>query len=62
MTDLVEKVETEARQAWISQEVISKMKEQRKWKNVSNEEGRRSYRRLRNELNRATDKAKKEYL
>jgi hypothetical protein len=33
-----------------------------KWKNVNNKEGRRNYRRMRNELKRATDKAKKEYL
>ena len=33
-----------------------------KWKNVSTEEGRKNYRRLRNELKRATDSAKKEYL
>ncbi|PNF29711.1 hypothetical protein B7P43_G12560 [Cryptotermes secundus] len=32
------------------------------WKNVNNEEGRSKYRRLRNELKRATDRAKKEYL
>jgi len=40
----------------------SEMDERRKWKNVSNEEGRKNYRRLRNELKRATDNAKKEYL
>jgi hypothetical protein len=40
----------------------SKMDERRKWKNVDNEEGRKNYRRLRNELKRATDNAKKEYL
>jgi len=38
------------------------MYERRKWKIVNNEEGRRNYRRLRNELKRATEKAKKEYL
>jgi len=38
------------------------MHERRKWKIVNNEEGRRNYRRLRNELKRATEKAKKEYL
>ena len=42
--------------------MISKMGERRKWKNVNNEEGRRNYRRLRNELKRATEMAKKEYL
>ena len=34
----------------------------RKWKNVNYEGGRRNYRRLRNELKRATETAKKEYL
>ena len=37
---------------------MSKMDERRKWKNVSNGEGRKNYRRLRNELKRATEKAK----
>jgi hypothetical protein len=41
--------------------MISKMDERRKWKNVNTEEGRRNYRSLRNELKRATEKAKKEY-
>jgi hypothetical protein len=31
-------------------------------KKVNNEEGRKNYRRLRNELKRATDNAKNEYL
>jgi len=38
------------------------MNERRKWENVSTDEGRKNYRKLRNELKRATDKAKKEYL
>ena len=38
------------------------MDKRRKWKNVNTEEGRRNYRRLRNELKRAIEKAKKEYL
>jgi hypothetical protein len=42
--------------------MISKMDERRNWKNVNTEEGRKNYRRLRNELKRATDHAKKEYL
>ena len=37
------------------------MDERKKWKNV-NEEGRKNYRRLRNQLKRATEKTKKEYL
>jgi type I site-specific restriction endonuclease len=62
MSDLVGKVERRARKPWITQEMISKMDERRKWKNVNNEVGRKNYRRLRNELKRATDNAKKEYL
>jgi hypothetical protein len=42
--------------------MISKMDERKKWKNVNSEEGRRNYRRLRNKLRRATEKAKMEYL
>jgi hypothetical protein len=38
------------------------MGERRKWKNVNTEESRKNYRRLRNELKRATDNAKKKYL
>jgi hypothetical protein len=42
--------------------MISKMDEKRKWKNVNNEEGRKNYGRLRKELKRAMDNARKEYL
>ena len=42
--------------------MISKMGERRKWKNANNEEGRRNYRRLTNELKKATETTKKEYL
>ena len=62
LSDLVGKVEKRARNPWITQEMISKMDERRKWKNVNTEEGRNNYWRLRNELKRATDNAKKEYL
>jgi hypothetical protein len=55
MSDLVGKVERRSRKPWITQEMSSKMDEQRKWKNVNNEEGTKNYRRLRNELKRATD-------
>jgi hypothetical protein len=40
MSDLVGKVERRARKSWVTQEMISKMDERRKWKNVNNEEGR----------------------
>jgi type I site-specific restriction endonuclease len=60
LSDLVGIVEKIARKPWITQEMISKMDETRKWENVNTEEGRKNYRRLRNELKRATDNAKKE--
>jgi len=41
--------------------MINTTDERRKWKNV-NEEGRENYRRMRNQLKRATDKTNKEYL
>jgi len=50
LSDLVGKVEKRARKPWITQEMISKMDKRRKWKNVNTEEGRKNYRRLRNEL------------
>jgi len=62
ISDLVGKVKKWERKPWISQEMISKMDERRKWKNVNPEEDKKNYRRLRNELKRATDNAKKEYL
>jgi len=62
LSDLVGKVEKTSRKPWITQEMISKMDERRKWKNVNNEEGRKNYRRLRNELKKATDNAKKNIL
>jgi hypothetical protein len=41
------------------EEMISKMDESRKWKNVHSEKGRKNYRRLWNILERTTEKAKK---
>ena len=62
LSDLVGKVEKRARKPWTTQKMISKMDERRKWKNVNTEQGRKNYQRLRNELKRATDNAKNEYL
>jgi len=42
--------------------MISKIDVRRNWKNINTEEGRRKYRRLRNELKRATEKTKKNVL
>jgi type I site-specific restriction endonuclease len=60
--DLVGKVEKRARKPYITREMMGKIDERRKWKNVNTEEGKKNYRRLRNEMKRATDNAKKEYL
>ena len=62
LSDLVGNVEKRARKPWITQKMISKMGERRKLKNAKTEEGRKNYRRMRNELKRAIDNAKKEYL
>ena len=62
MSDLVGRVYRKVRKPWIIQEMMNHMDEQRQWKNVNNEERRKKYRRLRNELKRATDKSKKEYI
>ena len=62
VSDMLRKVDMKARKPWIRQEMINKMAEQRKRKNVNKEEGRKHYRKLRNELKRATDKGRKEYL
>ena len=42
ISDLVGKVEKRARKPWISQEMISKMNERRKWMNVNTEEGEKN--------------------
>jgi len=62
LSDLVGKFEKCARKPWVTQDMISKMDESRKWKNVNTEESRKNYRRLRNELKGDTDNSKKEYL
>jgi hypothetical protein len=41
ISDLVGKVEKTARKQWITQEMISKMDERRKWRNVNTKEGRK---------------------
>ena len=62
ISDLVGKVKNSTRKPWITQEMISKMDERRKWKNVITEENRKNYRRLRNELERVADNTIREYL
>jgi hypothetical protein len=50
MSDLIGKVEKRVRKPWITGEMMGKMDKRGKWKNVNNEKGRKSYRRLKNEL------------
>jgi type I site-specific restriction endonuclease len=59
---LVWKVKKRARKPWTTQEMISKVSERRKWKNVNTEASRKNYRRLRNALKTVTNNAKKDYL
>jgi hypothetical protein len=59
ISDLVGKIEKRARKPRITREMIIKLDERKKWKNVSTEEGRKNYRRLRDELKRATVNAKR---
>ena len=47
---------------WVTEEMIMKMDERKKWKNVNSEEGRRIYRRLNNHLRRITDRAKENWI
>ena len=50
-----------ARKPWVSKEMLDKMAERRKWKNVKSEEGKRKYRQLNNELRRETDRARESW-
>jgi len=62
LSELFGKFGKSARNPWITQDMISKMDERRKWKNVDTEECRKNYRKLRKELKGDTDNAKKKYL
>ena len=46
---------------WVTEEMMTKMEERKKWKSRNNEEGRSKYRKINNELRRATDKAKEKW-
>ena len=50
-----------AKKEWITEEMLNKMDERRKWKNVNTEYGRKEYKRLNNELRRETDRAKDQW-
>ena len=44
---------------WITREIINKIDERRKWKNKSDEEGKKRYRQLNNEIRREAAKQRK---
>ena len=46
---------------WVTQEMLDKMDERRKWKNVDTDYAKKEYRRLNNELRRVTDSARDEW-
>jgi hypothetical protein len=62
MNAMFGKVNRKARKPWITEEMINRMAEQRKWKNISNEKGRKNSRRLLNELKRVLYRCRKKYL
>jgi len=49
------------RKPWVTAEMIDRMEERRKWKNVNSDEGRKKYRELNNQLRRATDRARQKW-
>jgi hypothetical protein len=65
MPELIVKEDRKARKPWITREIINKMDERRKRKNVNKEgrkEGRKNYNTNEERSKRAIDKAKFEYL
>eukprot|EP00914_Ancora_sagittata_P022232 GHVO01044167.1.p2 GENE.GHVO01044167.1~~GHVO01044167.1.p2 ORF type:complete len:192 (-),score=36.24 GHVO01044167.1:72-647(-) len=46
---------------WVSEAMLRKMDERRRWKKVNTDEGNRMYRSLNNELRRETDAARERY-
>lgn len=46
-----------AKKPWVTEQMLDKMEEKQKWKNVGTEYGRRMYRKLNNELRRETNAA-----
>ena len=56
------KENVKAKKPWVSENMIKKMDERRKWKNVNSEMGRLRYKRLHTELRKETEKAIPEWL
>ena len=53
---------TRNRKDWVTQSMLDKMEERRRWKNISTEEGRKQYKKLNNELRRLTDQAREKWM
>ena len=51
-----------SKKPWVNEEMVAKMEERRKWKNINTEEGKRNYRKLNNELRRETEKARETWM
>ncbi|KAI5717433.1 hypothetical protein M8J77_005795 [Diaphorina citri] len=51
-----------SRKEWITQDILDKMEERRKWKNDGTEHGRNQYKKLNNKLRRETDKAREKWM
>lgn len=60
--DVLKKDQVEPRKPWISEEVIELINERRKYKTRDDEEGKRTYRKLRNEIIRKSKRDKDTYL
>ena len=52
---------TRAKKPWVTTAMLNKMNERRKYKSINNEEGKKQYRQLNNELRRETDLAKEKW-
>src|SRR4029077_1545421 len=50
-----------AKKPWITEGMLERIEERRKWKNINTDEGRKEYRRLNNALRRETDKAREKW-
>ncbi|KAJ8882023.1 hypothetical protein PR048_018511, partial [Dryococelus australis] len=50
------------RKEWITENMLKKMEERRKWKNTGNEEGRKRYRKLNNALRRGTEQRRERWM
>uniref|UniRef100_A0A8D8Z0H2 Craniofacial development protein 2 n=1 Tax=Cacopsylla melanoneura TaxID=428564 RepID=A0A8D8Z0H2_9HEMI len=51
-----------AKKPWITEEIVDMIEERRKWKSVSSDEGKATYRRLKNEIVSKCRRAKEEYM